>query len=217
MCLRGNFRVCKRECKRKCCSRRGFILKVRAGSVTRGGCSGLDAVRGRSELHVAALRGTGHRLALTAPYSRLLQRVCRPPDARHIEGPWSGTSSPGAATCCRPELAPRTPNGCRYCDRLLHFFLGLTGAAVLGAVNVRGSSSTGNVQQRRRSSDRDWGAAAAAAARSAAADTELRSGSSRGGAEVMPKLAGKTQRFKSRKGNICLLFTALSALFSPAS
>lgn len=135
----------------------GFILKVRAGSVTLGGCSGLDAVRGRSALHVAALRGTGHRQALTAAHSRLLQRVCRPPDALHIEGPGSRTSSPGTATCCRPELTPRTPNGCRYCDRLLlqFFFLGLTGDAVLSAVNVSGSSSTGNVQQRRRSSYRD--------------------------------------------------------------
>lgn len=71
-------------------------MKVGTGSTVFYRFHRLDAVVGRSALHVTALRGSGHRLAPIAPRSWLVDAGH---DTWHICRPWSSKS--GTSTCCR--------------------------------------------------------------------------------------------------------------------
>lgn len=79
-----------------------FIVKGCSGSQVFYSFRHLYAALGRSALHVAALRGTGHPLALTTPHSWLLSRLLSSPQLCAFSG-----RGADAATCCSPSVQPR--------------------------------------------------------------------------------------------------------------
>lgn len=92
-----------------------FILKDSTGSIIFDRFHGLYPVIGRSALHVAALRGTGHRLALTAPHTHDFSWRRH---LAHLAGekyPSARALLPAADRACTAYT-----HGCRYCERLLH-------------------------------------------------------------------------------------------------
>ena len=124
-----------------------FILKASTGSSIFNVFTWIDTVIVRSALHVAAaLRGTGHRLALTASHTHDFS--CEWPPAPGTFGGRKVAVSPGTATCCRP------------CSRCVSPWvslqwppsaLGLNAAALISAVIFRVTRSSyfgpiGNVQ-----------------------------------------------------------------------
>lgn len=118
--------------------------------------------------------------------------------------------SPGTATCCRPRFYAAYTQGCRYCDRLLHFFffewllplwsVQLMSETLAQAVSERFS---GNVQTGR--GNLDWGTARSAAADAVPEQQEQQQ--RRHGCDA--KACQKKQRFKSRKGKVSSMHSTL--------